>query len=164
MGNFFLLRSWLQYCRANRETILMANEFFLRALYEKDILLFATLLCLNIESEGTENFSNEEMSLLLQGLYTVYSLWQFCVVKENFGTNLGLQKCENAENYEPIRCYTAQTIQYQFYNESVFYFKETLVWACSWPWMTLTARTHLPSGSPRRNGRISWHSLSSQVL
>eukprot|EP00105_Crassostrea_gigas_P044993 XP_019929141.1 PREDICTED: dynein beta chain, ciliary isoform X4 [Crassostrea gigas] len=37
------------------------------ALYEKDILLFATLLCLNIESEGTENFSNEEMSLLLQG-------------------------------------------------------------------------------------------------
>ena len=52
----------------------MANEFFLRALYEKDILLFATLLCLNIESEGTENFSNEEMSLLLQGLYTVYSL------------------------------------------------------------------------------------------
>nr|XP_022320176.1 dynein beta chain, flagellar outer arm-like isoform X6 [Crassostrea virginica] len=37
------------------------------ALYEEDILLFATLLCLNIESEGTENFSNEEMSLLLQG-------------------------------------------------------------------------------------------------
>ncbi|XP_056010102.1 uncharacterized protein LOC125667097 [Ostrea edulis] len=37
------------------------------ALYEEDILLFATLLCLNIEAEATENFSNEEMSLLLQG-------------------------------------------------------------------------------------------------
>ncbi|KAK3108743.1 hypothetical protein FSP39_014630 [Pinctada imbricata] len=37
------------------------------SLYEEDILLFATLLCLNIEAEGMENFSNEEMSLLLQG-------------------------------------------------------------------------------------------------
>ncbi|XP_052060514.1 uncharacterized protein LOC127700861 isoform X4 [Mytilus californianus] len=37
------------------------------SLYEEDCLLFATLLCLNIEAEGMENFSNEEMSLLLQG-------------------------------------------------------------------------------------------------
>ncbi|XP_053409232.1 uncharacterized protein LOC123561373 isoform X4 [Mercenaria mercenaria] len=37
------------------------------SLYEGDCLLFATLLCLNIQAEGGENFTNEEMSLLLQG-------------------------------------------------------------------------------------------------
>lgn len=41
---------------------------FYRSLYDEDCLLFATLLCLNIEAEGMENFSNEEMSLLLQGI------------------------------------------------------------------------------------------------
>ena len=41
--------------------------FYSRSLYEEDCLLFATLLCLNIQSEGGENFTNEEMSLLLQG-------------------------------------------------------------------------------------------------
>ncbi|KAJ8316357.1 hypothetical protein KUTeg_006371 [Tegillarca granosa] len=38
-----------------------------QSLYEEDCLLFATLLCLNIEAEGMESFTNEEMSLLLQG-------------------------------------------------------------------------------------------------
>ncbi|XP_052258855.1 uncharacterized protein LOC127863384 isoform X2 [Dreissena polymorpha] len=37
------------------------------SLYEEDCLLFATLLCLNIQAEGGENFTSEEMSLLLQG-------------------------------------------------------------------------------------------------
>ncbi|XP_071095883.1 uncharacterized protein [Haliotis cracherodii] len=37
------------------------------SLYEEDCLLFATLACLNIQNEGGEVFSNEEMSLLLQG-------------------------------------------------------------------------------------------------
>ncbi|XP_069115919.1 uncharacterized protein [Argopecten irradians] len=37
------------------------------SLYEEDCLLFTTLLTLNIQAEGMENFSNEEMSLLLQG-------------------------------------------------------------------------------------------------
>jgi hypothetical protein len=41
---------------------------FCRSLYEEDCLLFATLLCLNIQAEGGENFTNEEMSLLLQGI------------------------------------------------------------------------------------------------
>ena len=49
------------FCEAYIEYLLY------RSLYEEDILLFATLLCLNIEAEGMDNFSNEEMSLLLQG-------------------------------------------------------------------------------------------------
>ena len=43
------------------------NASIFRSLYEDDCLLFATLLCLNIQAEGGENFTNEEMSLLLQG-------------------------------------------------------------------------------------------------
>ncbi|KAK6172547.1 hypothetical protein SNE40_016179 [Patella caerulea] len=38
-----------------------------QSLYEEDCLLFATLVCLNIQAESGENFSAEEMSLLLQG-------------------------------------------------------------------------------------------------
>lgn len=53
------------------------NLYNFRALYEEDILLFATLLCLNIEAEATENFSNEEMSLLLQGKYKTDHILQF---------------------------------------------------------------------------------------
>lgn len=59
----YILNDWISVI------IIVIFKLF-RALYEKDILLFATLLCLNIESEGTENFSNEEMSLLLQGLWS----------------------------------------------------------------------------------------------
>lgn len=46
---------------------MLSLYLYFRSLYEEDCLLFATLLCLNIEAEGMENFSNEEMSLLLQG-------------------------------------------------------------------------------------------------
>ncbi|XP_072048734.1 uncharacterized protein [Amphiura filiformis] len=41
-----------------------------QCLYEEHRLLYATMLCLNIEFETTENFSEEEMALLLQGSYT----------------------------------------------------------------------------------------------
>ena len=37
------------------------------SLYEEHRLLFATLLCLNIQEESTQ-FTEEELSLLLQGL------------------------------------------------------------------------------------------------
>ena len=39
----------------------------LGSLYEEHRLLFATLLCLNMQEEG-HNFTEEELSLLLQGM------------------------------------------------------------------------------------------------
>ena len=40
---------------------------FPRSLVEEHRLLFATLLCLNIQEENGEYFSEEEISLLIQG-------------------------------------------------------------------------------------------------
>ena len=44
---------------------------YCRSLYEEHRVLFATMLCINIQEESGEVFSEEEMSLLLQGMYTV---------------------------------------------------------------------------------------------
>ena len=45
-----------------------------RSLYPEDRLVFASLLCLNIQ-EDSQIFSEEEMSLLLQGLQSNCALF-----------------------------------------------------------------------------------------
>ena len=50
----------------------MSVVYRFRSLLEEDHLLFRTLLCLNMQLEGGDYFSSEELSLFLQGQIYFY--------------------------------------------------------------------------------------------
>ena len=68
----------------------MIYFLFFRCVYEEHRLLFATMLCLNIQYETSGHFTEEELALLLQGMLRKWSLKRI-----HSGKDSRRQICEN---------------------------------------------------------------------